>query len=150
MAGKSAKPTEVGTSLGARILARLKGGEEHHVTDFTVKLKNHLEREIRNCETNIKSTEAKYALKIEQANDSLEDRKSELENCVEEVDPEAIKTNEGRRDYIEVYLSNLDRVQEAVDKAEDKVQDLEKEMKAKIDDFNDKIEANKELLKKIQ
>ena len=147
---KETKTTTVNTSLVGRIVAAIKGGEEHHVTDFVSKLEKQLEKNIKNNKLNIETKKAKFEQKLEELKDKAADRLAEAEDVLVDIDPEMIKTNDARRNYISVYLENVDRATERADKAQAQVEDAEKEQKAAIDDLQDQIKADEELLARLR
>ena len=127
--------------LVKKIMAILKLDEAGKISKFFSGIVKDNKREIAKIEANIKANELEYETEMDQLDENLEDAKDAVEAAYQAVTLEDVKTNEAMESFKSSYLANI-RNKEAI------VTRLEAQIKAKKENYDETLKANKEQIAK--
>ena len=127
--------------LVKKIMAILKLDEAGKISKFFSGIVKDNKREIAKIEANIKANELEYETEMDQLEENLEDAKEAVDAAYQNVTLDDVKTNESMESYKSTYLSNIRRKEAAVDA-------LEAKIKAKKENYDETLKANKEQIAK--
>lgn len=127
--------------LVKKIMAILKLDEAGKISKFFSGIVKDSKREIAKIEANIKANELEYETEMDQLEENLEDAKEAVEAAYQNVTLDDVKTNESMESYKSTYLANIRR-------KEDAVASLEAQIKAKKENYDETLKANKEQIAK--
>jgi prefoldin subunit 5 len=119
-------------SIVERIVALLQLTDSGRIQHFFDKQIKNLQREIAALERNITTLTFHHEADLDASKEKLEDAKAELESAYLNVTIDQVDNNAKQDAYSSVYWANVER-------AEEKVQQLEKSIESKIDAFKDQI-----------
>ena len=136
-------------TLGQRILAKLNLGEEGKLMHFLDKLKKNLEKDIKSLNKNIDTYKSRLADKEEEINEKLVDARTELEDNLENITAEDVKSMEAQNNFVNVFWDRYEESQSKVKSLEKQLEKERKEKQSYIENAEEQIAERQARIEKI-
>lgn len=136
-------------TLGQRILAKLNLGEEGKLMHFLDKLKKNLEKDIKSLNKNIDTYKSRLADKEEEINEKLVDAKTELEDNLENITAEDVKSMEAQNNFVNVFWNRYEEAQSKVKRLEKQLEEEKKHTQSLIENAEEQIAERQARIEKI-
>jgi len=114
--------TNIIFAITRQINKTLKLGDAGKVDSFLSRVVNTLSKEIKGLERIASNEQYNHENRLEDLNDKLKDAQQELESSYLNIELDSIGTNQKETDYVDTYLSNIDRHVLAVQKIEKSIE----------------------------
>lgn len=125
-----------------KFLSLLNITDEGKSESFVRKVITFCKDNIEKAENNITTLNMQFKIAIRDMEDNVRDKEEALELAYATIDLEAIGTNASQKEYIHVYLRNIED-------AEAKLELAKEVLKTATTSHNDKIDSFKETIKKL-
>ena len=142
------KSTNV-NSLCAKIIARLKLGDDGKVMNFLNRVIKADTRAVENLQRNLESMKLKHSQEVEDLESKIQDATAALEEVYESIDVERIKTNADCDSYMSVYCTNIANAEAAVKTLQDSQQSMQDSFEKATNEAVAKIKSLKARIKKL-
>lgn len=136
-------------TLGQRILAKLNLGEEGKLMHFLDKLKKNLEKDIKSLNKNIDTYKSRLADKEEEINEKLVDAKTELEDNLENITAEDVKSMEAQNNFVDVFWDRYEESQSKIKSLEKQLEEERKHTQSLIENAEEQIAERQARIEKI-
>lgn len=125
-----------------KFLSLLNITDEGKSENFVRKVITYCKDNIEKANNNITTLDMQFKIAVRDLEDNVKDREEALETAYATIDLHAIGTNASQKEYIHVYLRNIED-------AETKLGLAKKTLETATTSHNDKIDSFKETIKKL-
>lgn len=136
-------------SLVAKIKALLNLGDEGKLESFFTIIERESNNRIKQLQQNIKKAELDHELQLSEFNDKIADAELESTDAYTDVDMDMLETKTSQKEYMEIYLNNIRRKENALNDLIERKKRLEENHKERIDSYNNDIAKIESRLEKI-
>lgn len=135
--------------IAKRVATALKLNDEGRINNFYKKEIKILESCIGDLKHNEITVQRTYERKLEKLEEKLEDAVTAYEEAFEEIDVEAIKTNDGCEKFSEIFWKNIKRREDHMLAIKSEIETFEKNRNDKVKDAKEQIEKYQERINKL-
>lgn len=136
-------------SIVRAISAFLKLGDDGKLDSFFTRVVKALSKEVAAHKKNLENLKFNHEQAIDTLKDKLEDAETALNESYLKVEVDQISTNEAQNNFMEIYLSNIDKHVLEVQKIEARIEDEKKSYQSAKEAIDKQIYSLSKRIKKI-